>query len=642
MTMNIRAAFSLLTLLLLGITDGSAQVLDSSESGGGNTTVVNQQEASKPKPFLGTEVPFMNPGDETFSWDGKNWNIGNNRLFRARFEKYLNTPEADAEEDKTYRQTIKDILQHLSPHNKGGPNLQAAVALLPRASSHHIDANLCDSLSNAIYTVWLARKNVVALGKANDALDKERKLMEWNADVYAEPDKLKNQPPSRNNNNSAQAQQTAQQGVRVLGYLKRIAQIEALKIANDAKMGISEVQAKIEFQSLILQFAVQRRFEHVVMATRMYNKLFKDGDSHLEIKDGSDVEKILGQGLGTNPTISTLDAFANEAIRDIDEGVRAFEYLVEKDELESASKRLFESFIIGEYMPRIRTLERDKKRRVLAFVRDSFQLISALEVRDYGLADELVTRMRTEAKDFDYSKAKAAIAVYMNLSNAHLAQAKLAAQKGDMDRFEKEMRIAAESWPQNPNLKKATEVVTGQADLKFQAVNDLDSLISQKNYRQIFKDKGRYLAAVFDDPKRTEQLEEIFSAIAEVDIIIKQASKLAETGNSYGAWEGVEDTLRRFPNDPELNRVARELSTSVADFVATLKRAEALESSGKIGSSMSWFCRAKDIYPASTHAQKGIDRLLGEYLPRDRKGSASAVSPATSAAADPETPLSFE
>src|SRR5438309_1590002 len=40
--------------------------------------------------FLGKDVPSYDPGSEILTWDGKNWNVNNNRLFQARFEKYLN------------------------------------------------------------------------------------------------------------------------------------------------------------------------------------------------------------------------------------------------------------------------------------------------------------------------------------------------------------------------------------------------------------------------------------------------------------------------------------------------------------------------------------------------------------------------
>jgi hypothetical protein len=63
-----------------------------------------------------------------------------------------------------------------------------------------------------------------------------------------------------------------------------------------------------------------------------------------------------------------VDSLANEIIRDVREGVLAFKFLLGMNELESASKRLAETFMIGEYLPYIRTLERDDKRRALAAV----------------------------------------------------------------------------------------------------------------------------------------------------------------------------------------------------------------------------------------------------------------------------------
>jgi hypothetical protein len=41
--------------------------------------------ASPPSNFLGQQVPMLDPGSDMLSWDGKHWNINNNRLFGARF-----------------------------------------------------------------------------------------------------------------------------------------------------------------------------------------------------------------------------------------------------------------------------------------------------------------------------------------------------------------------------------------------------------------------------------------------------------------------------------------------------------------------------------------------------------------------------
>ena len=36
--------------------------------------------------FLGRDVPVMDPGSDNSTFDGKLWNMNNNRLFRSRFE----------------------------------------------------------------------------------------------------------------------------------------------------------------------------------------------------------------------------------------------------------------------------------------------------------------------------------------------------------------------------------------------------------------------------------------------------------------------------------------------------------------------------------------------------------------------------
>ena len=69
-----------------------------------STTIINQEPERSDQPFLGTDVPIFNPGTEVFSWDGQNWNINNNRLMRARFEKYLNTPPGNNKDDNEYRE----------------------------------------------------------------------------------------------------------------------------------------------------------------------------------------------------------------------------------------------------------------------------------------------------------------------------------------------------------------------------------------------------------------------------------------------------------------------------------------------------------------------------------------------------------
>ena len=586
-----------------------------------STTVINQEPKRSDKPFLGTDVPIFNPGTEVFSWDGQNWNINNNRLMRARFEKYLNTPADNSEDDKEYRNVLKKILDSLSPHKRGNNHLQDAVSLLPRASNYRIDSNLCDSLSQAILGVYYGQKNAVALAEQNAALNKERKLLNWNVEVATSEsliDEARRRNAKSENSNKQQNQGKAVSNTgRVAGYIQRLAEIEALRIANKTKIGISEVQAKIEYQALILQFAVQRRWEHVLIATRIYRRLFRDGDGVIEIKKDSDADKMLAKGLGLTPTVTSLDMFANEVLREVDEAVVAFEFLADKNELETASKRLAEAFFIGEYLPRIRTLDREKKMKVQSFVRDADSLLSAMDVRDYKNANEIIERMRVQALDFNYSKAKAGIEFYTNMSNTSIAQAKIAAQKGNTDEYKKQMQMAIEAWPLNPQIKEQNDLFASIADVQVTTLNELDTLLAQGNKREIMKNRGRFIAAVQNDQKRTQQLENILNDVLLLEQEIAIIKGLNDNDNPWGAWEIARNAQEKFSDDNELLKLSVELGEKVSPFVRVIKRAEKLEDEKHNGMSLTWYLKAKSIYPKSNYAKDGMNRLLNIILPAD-------------------------
>jgi len=599
------------------------------------TTIVNNEPSRSKQPFLGTDLPVFNPGTEIFSWDGQNWNINNNRLMRARFEKYLNAPADATEDDNEYRAIMKAILDELSPHKKGTNHLQSAVALLPRASNYRIDSNLCDSLSQAILGVYYGQKNAVALARSNKALEKEKKLLHWNVEV-ATSEKLIDEAKRRGaagnrrgaaGNQSENKQQDTGKNVsnagRVAGYLQRLAEIETLRLANKAKIGISEVQAKVEYQALILQFAIQRRWEHVLIASRIYRRLFKDGDGVIDIKKDSDADKMLAKGLGLSPTVTSLDMFASEVIRDVDEGVTAFEFLAEKNELETASKRLAESFFVGEYLPKIRTLDREQKQKVQYFVRDADSLLSAMEVRDYETASKLIERMKTKAVDFNYSKAKAGVEFYTNLSNSSLSQAKIAAQQNEMEEYKRQMKIAIEAWPLNPKIKEQNDLFASIADIQVTTLNELDTLLAQGNNREIMKNRGRFIAAAHNDPKRSEQLDKVLNSVLSLEQEIAKIKGLRENKNPWGAWEIARQAQSSYSNDNDLLKLSVQLNEEVSSFVHVLKKAEKLEQQKHTGMSLTWYLKAKDIYTQSTYANDGIKRILDHILPSSSQSSIS-------------------
>jgi hypothetical protein len=580
--------------------------------------------------MFGNLLPHVDSGSETVTWDGKMWSMNNNRLMRSKFEIYLATPEANSQEDEAYRELIAQIIQLLAPTRQGGPDVSKAFALLPEAGAFKIDAGICNTIANGVYDVWLAQRKVTNLRAANDAMLKRRSQLEWNAERGMDSVQIATSGggSTKGGAGNARQQQNQQEKAttatigRVSGYIKSMAEIEARMKLNETAIGVSEVTSKIQFQALMVQLFMQRRFEHAIIACRLYPHMFKDGDSVLQLDDNSDLKKMFSAGMGVPPTVSMIDGFASEAIRGVDEAVVAFDQLVLRQDYQSASNRLMEAYAVGEYLPRVRRLPMAQKLKVLDYVRDGNQLVNALEMRDFGLAEELVTKLRASSKDFDFSKPQAAIETARALCDMRLTAAKAAILKGDQETYATEMKAAAEIWPTNPKLRGLSEMVGQNSDVQAQALMDLDRLLSQRNYRQIYNDQARFLASALNDPARQEQLKKVLTDMNRVNMVVHAAGEATRNGNSFAAWEAIEREYQQFPDDPEVTRMRADLSVKASEFVSAIQRAKEQEERKQSGSALSWYLKARGMYPPSEFARDGIQRLVGGL--RHSSGTASA------------------
>lgn len=645
--------------------------------------------------FMGRDVPAFDPGSEVMSYDGKLWNINNNRLFRARFEKFLNASAATDEADIDYRQTIDKILELLAPGNANKQNIDAAFALLKKASNYKDDANLCRTMSDAIYAARTSLSTIDRLKRENQILEKQRTSKEWNREMAAKTSSL-GMNTSAKASDVAKVNQEIERDARMATASRQLSDVAQTIENNKLRIAATELTTKGHLQALIMQYFATRRFEHVIIANRFYRAIYTDGDNSIEVykkmvdslpinKDAGqakitgelnpqvsasegvmDQDAAVGGGAGGNGTnvniyngtprtrtgssfsakgaklgmenfgvesltggaagaaqtisklvssLSQIDSLANEAIRDINEGVEAYKFLLEQGELQSATERLAETFALGEYMPSVRLLPREDKRRALEFSQKTNELLAALEVNDLTRAEKLVNEIQVIAKDFDTSKPFAKIETAKTISSMHLAKARNAAVSGDKSAMEAELRSAAEIWPRNPALSEVGTTIFNQSDVQQQAMNDFDRLLSQGNHRQIYNDKLRFIAASALYPEKQQQLTEVLQKMATVEGSILKAKEIAGRGDPAGAWESVEAAQKEFPNDTELNQLRATLTTQAADFVQTLNKAQTLEKQDQPGPSLAWYLQARKKYPASTFARDGIDRMSAKVLP---------------------------
>ncbi|MEO8204749.1 MAG: hypothetical protein ABI615_01120 [Chthoniobacterales bacterium] len=623
-----RSLFFSLVLPLTLTTGGFAQTADAppkppapapQSSSGGDKQSDNSKNSSGSgqSNFLGKDAPAFDPGSEIVTWDGKTWNVNNNRIFKARFEKYLNAPEETSAQDLEYDAILDSIKRLLAPGQASPKNIDLAFQQLPKASEFPRDANLCDVIASQVYSAWSSQRSMDRVMAANSALEQERHRMEINLVRTADSGKLDSSGPSKGATGAEQSEwaktRELKRNLEMQPQTQRLLEINTLLRANQLKKEVSSLQTKMEFQAFIIQLFLQRRFQHVSIATRFYRCIFADGETQLHV--GAEAKSLFSKTTGMPPTVSTVDTMANEIMHDVEEGVNAFNYLLEHEELESATNRLMENFSIGENLPAIRTLSRDKKRRALAFTQKINQLISAIEVKDYTLAENLVNDLQKTAKDFDNSKPMAAIETARTLSALHLAKAKNAAVSGDKATLEEELKEATEIWPRNPALKEVSGMIFSQADVQQRALVDFDQLLGQRNYRQIYDGRVNFIAATATNPEKQKQLQKVLEDMTLIEGAIIRSQEIEKHGDYPGAWESAERTFQKFPEDNKLNQVRADLTTKAAGFVRALKNAEDLEKKGQIGSSLAWFLKAKQEYPASEFANDGIARLVKKLFP---------------------------
>ncbi len=636
--------------------------------------------------FIGRDVPHFDPGSDTMAYDGKLWNINDNRLFRARFEKYLNAAAATSAADVSYRATIEQIMDLLTPGKATKANQDAAFALLKKASQYKDDANLCTTLSDAIYSAQNTLAEVEKLKRDNAIWEKQRSQAEWNNEVAAGGSFLA--PKVAKDDAFGLENQKLARDARVATVKRKLSEAGQTIENNKVRMASLELTAKGYLQALIMQFFATRRFQHVIIANRFYRALYTDGDNSLDVfkkmvdtlptKDAGQAQinaefdpkvsgeakggGVIGAGTGSNGTggstryapsgqsfsaqglklgvqnlgveslvggaaaaaqavsklinsLSQLDGLANEAIRDVNEGIEAYKFLLEKKEMKSATERLAETFALGEFMPSVRLLSREDKRRALDFSQKGNALLAALEVNDLTGAEKLVKEIQKIAGDFDASKPLAKIETAKTVSSMHLAKARNAAASGNKDVMESELRAAAEIWPRNPALAELGGMIFSQSDLQQRAISDFDQLLSQKNFRQIFDDKMRFIAATAMFPDKQEQLRKVLDEMALVEAAILRAQEVEKRGDFAGAWESAESASRQFPGDNKLNQVRADLTTKAPDFVRALRQAEAQEQKNQLGSSLAWYLKARKNYPASDFARQGIERISTQILP---------------------------
>jgi hypothetical protein len=311
----------------------------------------------------------------------------------------------------------------------------------------------------------------------------------------------------------------------------------------------------------------------------------------------------------------------------VNQSVDVFKYKADKGDIAAAAEELQEAFVANEFHPALQGLPRVDKEKVGDYLDKLDVLKSQLESRSFEQVDSQIAAIKKIAQDFDATEPQAMVNAIKLNSRLLLGRAKLLAEGNQLTPAMQDFQTAGELWPGNPDLLTISNSFFSHEDVQNKSTDDFDRLVKEGNYREIFDNQLAYGAAIGDDATRKQQLKDALEKVAKAETAAEKANMLVMNGDVDGAWETIEAAASDWPDDNKLNKLLADLSGRSADFVSAVNKARDAEAKKEIGYSLTWYVNAQNLYPASTIANDGIQRLSKQILsPGDDTAPAPAAN----------------
>jgi hypothetical protein len=592
-----------------------------------------------------TNSDSIDPENGTMSWKGHSYDMGQFRVFRGRFERYLSLPST--RDQDVYAATLDEIFKLLSTRNAGNSQDAKVVdawKLLYQAAEYDADGGNSLGVANQIFNAWRIRDEKQAFTVTQTELQRIRK--QQSASVVYGADTMQAEAERGISGAASSAQATATNAapriniantggtgasapavsgnrqtigdsptVGMSGQLFRareLAETEAKIKALEAAGLMSVTQAKIQFQSQIMSLFLQRRFQHALIASSFYRYIFKGSHQNLEVG-----KKELSAFLPSTDlalTVETIEFLSREAINDVNSGMAAVRSNYDDNRKVAAIERLQETFFLGEYLPAVTQFEPTRKDALLGLYRKIDEARKLADLRDFDAVLKLTEEIGGLTSDFRTPEVTAAVRSAQRMSTLSLNAAQQAAATGDYEKAQEFVEKAAQLWPLNPAIKNYTENMASQSDLGTQAAVVFDDAFKRDDFRRIYERRAELAVAFLNDNVRGPQLKAVIDRMARVEIYLAQTEELLAQNNAFSAWEALAAATAFAPNDVLLNQRMAQLAPRVAEFVGRLDQAKRYETDQRYAASLTQFLAAQDLHPASQIARVGLTRVGEEIM----------------------------
>ncbi len=626
-------------------TDGAAS---SSGSSGGSTISPIAPSSFESNTLLSlvdrvfnVESDSLDPEEGTLNWKGRSFQLGEGRMMRARFVRYLNTP-VDTMDSRLYLSLLQQIRDRLSTRNRTGPVEDAenpwkpvisAWKLLFQASEFEVDGGNSLVIANLVYDNWRDQEDFMDRRFREEIEQEERDRLEEevlvetqieerrriiNSEELGDMQEQAITPPSLDGTGMTPLSQA----------MRRLVEQEGQLEAQGIKMEEIGLKARLKMQSQIISFLSQRRFQHALILCSFYRALFKSSAQDLEV--GGEALVTYMPELELIPTVDSLEYVALQALDDVRTGMDSVENAYEQGQMISALERLQETFFLGEYSLDVILFPEERKRVLRDLYFDIDEAQKLVEIKDFASLKELVESIAALAEDFPEREALSSIRVAQQASRMKLLAARGAMMRGNVEDAQEFLDESFEIWPLNPGIETfMTDSVEGAT-----YVEDFDIDYAAGDYRRIFERRQEYMASLTGDETRARQLQQALEAVQTIDFAIRSAEERLARGEPYTAWEVLKEVEHVAEDDRRYHMTLGSVVPRIATFVSNVEEAESLEAEGNSAAALTKYAAAREIFPASQVVSRGIERLSEQMLEQARRVVERETNDAGSRTAD--------
>lgn len=572
--------------------------------------------------LLGMEVPLLDPSNDTVAYNGGLFDVGNNAVVRARFEKYLYESPEDSKEVQRYMKKLEAILKLTQKSARSSAEVGSETLLqigrgLYELGDFPMDGNQSPALAGGIASALAVQYANLKRDKKNEATQKEiDKLVD-------DTNRMTNYNTGRGTRqvgvkgNTASATTITSNTVKIAQGTKNIGLKEAGIVKNDTDSVAATEMAKLNYQSMIISFLMERRFDHALIGANTFRHIFRDGDTQLKLDENSKASKMFTNLTGTTPTVSALASLAANMRREVDRNMQAVDAQLAQSHLSEATQHLIEAVAVGEYMQSVAAFPLAKRARIAEFWTLRKRTLTALNARDYAKAEDVAKRMKELDSDFDDSLLRSYCAGRKQQSDLELRNAVKALKAGNEEEFNKHITEAGTIWPLNPKLAEGREQLE-RIDSQDGVLDEFKVLVERGDYRTIYNEQDKFEVVALN-PELKAQYKEAITVVSTIDGMLKQLDGAAAQDATMGPCMAYEMLLEqqgneKYEKDARFRDALARYALGAHDFVQALEAAEACENRGELGSALSNFYRAQCLYPRSEKAGKGVKRVKERIL----------------------------